>query len=344
MKVNIKKLDKLVGEKLLTKRKHPDVDLWIYNYTPRCQFDRIWTPETMMCRGLIVDANGEVKARPFEKFFNYGEYEGELPEGPFETFEKMDGSLGILYWIDDEPYIATRGSFESEQAIKGTELLQGYKEYFGMLNRNMTYLFEVIYPENRIVVDYKDKEELVLLDIIDNETGKHFEHLSAYQAFPSANMYGGVTDIDNLKILETDNAEGFVLRWDNGFRLKVKFDEYCRLHKLLTGISEKRIWEMLRDGEDIEELCEKVPDEFYKWVKEVDTKLIIEYTAIEREAYAIVSKYLLLKKTKKEAAKIVLKHHKKLAPVIFAILNEKNYKQIIWKMLKPTSVPFKQEV
>ena len=35
-----------------------------------------------------------------------------------------------------------------------------------------TYLFEIIYPENRIVVDYGDYKGLVLIDVIDNETGK----------------------------------------------------------------------------------------------------------------------------------------------------------------------------
>ncbi len=80
-----------------------------------------------------------------------------LKSSNFDVYEKMDGSLGILYWIDDKPFLATRGAFESEQAIKGTELLRKHQN-LNKLNRNYTYLFEIIYPSNRIVVDYGAEE------------------------------------------------------------------------------------------------------------------------------------------------------------------------------------------
>ncbi len=35
---------------------HPTADLRILNYTQHAQYDWHWTPETMQCRGLIVDA------------------------------------------------------------------------------------------------------------------------------------------------------------------------------------------------------------------------------------------------------------------------------------------------
>ena len=95
-----------------------------------------------------------------------------LPNEPFEVYEKLDGSLGILYWLGDEPYIATRGSFESPQAQIATELLRAYD--LSGLDRRRTYLFEIIYPENRIVVNYDDRRELVLLAIIDTATGREF--------------------------------------------------------------------------------------------------------------------------------------------------------------------------
>lgn len=75
----------------------------------------MWNHATLTCRGLIADSEGTILARPSTKFFNLEQVE-QLPDEPFEVYEKLDGSLGILYWLDDEPYISTRGSFESPQS------------------------------------------------------------------------------------------------------------------------------------------------------------------------------------------------------------------------------------
>ena len=67
-------IEKLVSDKLITKRKHPYLNIWILNYTPEIQFKKLWTDELMLCRGLVVDSAGKIIARPFKKFFNYKSY------------------------------------------------------------------------------------------------------------------------------------------------------------------------------------------------------------------------------------------------------------------------------
>jgi len=76
-----------------------------------------------------------------------------LPQEPFEVYEKLDGSLGILYWVDDEPRVATRGSFTGVQAQRGTAILRARYGHVAF-RTDVTYLFEILFPENRIVVDY----------------------------------------------------------------------------------------------------------------------------------------------------------------------------------------------
>ena len=141
----------MLDEKLVSVQKHPDADLFIYNYSPKVQYDKLWNEITLQTRGLILDAEMNVVAKPFGKFFNLEEHQPEeIPQLPFDVFEKMDGSLGILYWLNDKPFIASRGSFESEQAIKATEILhQRYADTFIRLDKNSTYLFEIIYPTNQ---------------------------------------------------------------------------------------------------------------------------------------------------------------------------------------------------
>jgi RNA ligase len=128
----------------LIKQTHPTLDLTIWNYSPRVQYERQWDVITTQCRGLVTNSKGEIVARPFKKFFNYEEHKPEdLPNEEFVVYEKMDGSLGILFYYENEWILASRGSFTSEQSIKGTEMLKKYP--LEKLDRNNTYLFEIIY-------------------------------------------------------------------------------------------------------------------------------------------------------------------------------------------------------
>ena len=58
--------------------------------------------------------------------------------------------------------------------------------------------------------------------------------------------YDGINDFVNIKNLISNDKEGFVIRFKNGFRMKIKGDEYIRLHKIVTNISNRDIWEYLK--------------------------------------------------------------------------------------------------
>lgn len=333
------RLDKLVSQKLVSVQKHPIADLWIYNYTPKVQYDKLWDSVTLQARGLILDKEGGVVCKPFKKFFNYEEHTpDQIPNEPFDVYEKMDGSLGILYWINDKPFISTRGAFYSDQAIKATEILHSkYASIWSKLNRNHTYLFEIIYPENRIVVDYGDTEDLVLLAIINNITGE--EYLDHSLGFPVVQKYDGVKDISLLKSLEEKNKEGFVIRFKSGMRMKVKFTEYVRLHRILTGISNVSIWEYLSEGRDFDELLEKVPDEFYDWVNKTIGELNTRFDEIKNICQQVFRFY----PSRKETALYFMDQD--YPSVLFAMLDGKKYDHIIWKLIKPKYCkPFKVDM
>lgn len=332
---------------LITCRKHPTHDLLIWNYTNHCQFERAWNEVTMQARGLITTPDGTIKARPFRKFKNIEEHEGPIPLEPFTVTEKMDGSLGILYFIDNEPQIATRGSFTSEQAIRGTKILYDkYNSFIPVLKQwtYYTYLFEILYPQNRVVVNYGDTEDIVLLTIIHTETGEEYSiHDPVWVKtwpFPLVKLYNGIRDINELKKLEEPNKEGFVIRFESGLRLKCKFSEYVRLHKILTQCTARTIWDLLRNNQKFDDLLEKVPDEFFNWVKTTKNALQTQYDTIEIHAKEIYAQVKDLP-TRKEQAAIVCKHPH--SAVVFSMLDGKPYADIIWKQLKPQAEkPFKE--
>ena len=322
-------LRELIDNQYINVQKHPTADLYIYNYTALAQFERCWNEVTMACRGLILDGQGTPVARPFPKFFNLEELTPQqIPKEPFEVFEKLDGSLGILYFIENQAFIASRGSFTSDQAVRANQILQKkYAPILPQLNPKYTYLFEIIYPENRIVVQYGDQEDLVLTAIIETKTGKELPLQNI--GFTTVAKLESVTQLSDLKNLALPNKEGFVVRFQNGFRLKVKFEEYVRLHRILTGISSKNIWEYLKTGQSIEPLLADVPDEFYDWVHQIIDKLNAHYKQIEETPK---STFKVLE-TRKESAFYFSKFS--YYKILFFMLDGKDYSKIIWRMVEP---------
>lgn len=332
-------LQSMLEQKLVVVQKHPDTDLFIYNYSPVVQYQKLWNEITLMTRGLILDQHQNIIARPFQKFFNLEEHNpDEIPSEPFDVFRKEDGSLGILYWIDDKPAIATRGSFTSEQALHATQILrERYAHTFSYLNRDHTYLFEIIYPANRIVVNYGDLDDLILLAVIDTQTGKDLSLPEI--GFPMVKQFDGINHLAELRAVEAENQEGFVIRFKSGFRVKVKFAEYVRLHRIITQTSSTVVWENLATGKPFEELLEKVPDEFYEWVKQTQEDLSAQFEEILGEAKSNFKTF----DSRKEAASYFFTQ--KYPHIMFRLLDGKDPSDLIWKMIKPQhSKPFKVEI
>lgn len=340
-----------IEKKLVSEQKHPDdPNIRIFNYTQHCQFSGEWDEVTKQCRGLIMNVEtGEILARPFPKFFNYQEHTTKgwaIPDERPTVSEKLDGSLGVLYWLNGKPWIATRGSFASDQAIWATNYFRTYWERTGLKDDGTTHLFEIIYPENRIVVSY-DYSDLVYLTSIDKETGKVVE---VDYPFRKAKKFD-IDDVQNLLKLDEPNSEGFVLHYPiANTRMKIKFPEYVRLHRIVTGINEIAIWEHLREGKPLAELVEKVPDEFFKWVGSVSERLCGEYNKIVEEAqkdyaqiHELMNSALVGGGSRKEWAEQITK--KKNPGILFAMHDRKPVAPIIWKMVRPSgSRVFKTDI
>ena len=133
------------------------------------------------------------------------ENEPSLPDEPFAVFEKYDGSLLIVARFEDDVVVATRGAFCSPQAQEGAQILAQYG--YDFIQPGWTYLFEVIYPENRIVVDYGDERDIVFLSAVHTETGE--EHLPPLPEIPTpqAKVYH-IRTLEQLKEAEEENREG----------------------------------------------------------------------------------------------------------------------------------------
>lgn len=335
---------KYIDTGLVDEKEHPTLPLLIYNYTQECQFSRAWDKVTIMCRGLIVNKDTrEIVARPFKKFFNYEEHMANgdiLPNEVPTVYSKFDGSLGILYWFDNIPYIATRGSFSSAQALWATKYIQENVPEIFSLDRTCTFLFEIIYPENRIVVSYGDTRDLILLACIDIETGKTIPMPFNSFSWAAPQEVPTLAYLD-LKKLNTPNAEGFVVHYPKAdIRVKIKFEDYIRLHKIMTGLSQIGIWENLRDGKD--PFAQDIPDEMFNWVNGIVTKLKAEFADIEFHAQLTTDSARRCS-TRREKAYLI--NFSKYPSISFAMLDGKDYKTPIWRMVRPKgAVTFKRDI
>ena len=81
---------------------HRQGGLTLYKYSTKTVFEGNWNYHTSTARGLILDDNGKVIARPFSKFFNLNERPETrlevLPQETPELADKLDGSLIVCFF------------------------------------------------------------------------------------------------------------------------------------------------------------------------------------------------------------------------------------------------------
>ena len=301
----------------------------------------------MAARGRVTDVRGNIILRPFQKFFNVEEWKGDIPRGPVEVYEKIDGSMIVagmhpVYGL----MVASRGSFISDQALHAKDLIVDTYGTDWMIP-NLTYIFEVIYPENRIVVNYGKRDELVLLGIqFRDGTGFAYEAMKngdfpfkvaeQVAVFPN---WGSFLEADLRKTIQP-NTEGYVLRFAGEFRLKLKGDEYLRLHRIVTNTNNKTVWEMCKDDRSFEELILNVPDEFMWWIKRKRNEFMEQYHTLELGHLRV---YNTLKDRPRPQFAAGVHDAERSNPfvnsaILYRMKDEKPYDDLIWKMLKPAYV------
>ena len=281
--MNISLIEKDIDLGYISKKKHPELDLYILNYTNQATIDWYWDDATKLCRGLIVDSNYNIVHRSYYKFFDIEQIETtkcdddwhDHSDEEFIIAHKKDGFLGIMYvnksdsdkinhysnmYPSSDMAIATRGSFTSDMAIRATEILHSkYKNV--MWDSNYTYNFEIIYPNDILTIDY-GYEDLVLHGVFDNKTGKEiwlheFEHydylkkIGVTMELPVEQGKGFYGIEEFYKRYKFNEDEGYVISFRSGYKIKVKFDEYkamSRAKRSFENFNSKSFIEHSLDG------------------------------------------------------------------------------------------------
>jgi len=222
----------------------------------------------------------------------------------------------------------------------------------------VTPLFEIIYPKNRIVVNYGDKEGLVLLAVIDKDTGADMPvSEAAWWPGEVVREYDVTSAEDAIALGESDAfaaEEGVVLCWPKthapSVRLKVKHPEYVRLHRIVTGVSSKTIWKSLSEGRPLNDLLDNVPDEFNAWVQgqiaEFQTAFDTRVRGLNHKFLGVLTRHKLWygwdsddKQAKKEFSLLIKDDPDK--GLLFSLWDAKQINAAVWASLRPAySTPF----
>lgn len=361
MRLDWNELQQLESERLLTVVPHPDpaADLFLLDYTARAQYQQAWdqSPRLLDCRGLVVNGGGAVVAKPLRKFFNAGERPETRLEhlaglGTPEVTHKLDGSMCLTYPYAGGYRLTTRGSFTSNQAVRATAIWDARHaaSLSDRLDAGLTYVFELIGPDNRVIVRYT-RESLVLIGLVVTATGRELSYgevrreasrlgLPCVEEEPRPE--GGWDDWQALIAEQRANFEGFVLFWPaHNLRVKIKLAEYVRLHRLVTGLSEHVVWEHLRDGADLEALRANLPEEILPWLDATAANLAQRHATLDAAVQRVVALVRAAgldpadRSNRRAMAELVAREGGAVRPAAFRALDGKEYGSLLWKLLEP---------
>ena len=355
-------LKEMVAKKYVSVQKHPTLPLYIYKYSISTPFEKMWNHATMNARGLVLDENGMQYNTPFEKFFNVEELTQVglmLPYNiSYDVYKKVDGSLIQAFFYNDKLIYTSSGSLNSIFSKVGKEIAieKGYDKLMyqyrkKLLNDNvvidgLTFIFELLHPDNKIVINNGNIRDLILLSVRNYNKSVTIDHILNQETLGNFNIIEKVNMTFDELIKEKFrpdfiNEEGFVVVYDNGFRVKIKYEEYFRLHKTISNVNERFVWEFLSTGKDINELGDNIPDETFQSIKDMKKELEDQFNSIDfqaKEIYATILNHFkdtieLDKKT--FAIYIDTPALKKFKGILFRIYDGRSYDDIIWKMIRP---------
>ena len=225
-------------------RRHGD-----YNNLVLFKYSQIDSPmHERICqesRGIILDEsdNWRIICRTFDKFFNIGEmHQAKVDYSKANVWSKLDGSLVQLYFYDNRWHFATSGSPDAAGDVHGSglsfnELIQQTWNSMGYqypVDNNLCFAFELTSKYNRVVVRYEDESKLYLLGVRDLNTQKELD-ISSFSRFyklcPSVKFDNPTPEFLRSTLTKSGlEEEGYVVCDDNFNRVKIKSEDYVRLH------------------------------------------------------------------------------------------------------------------
>jgi hypothetical protein len=277
-----------------------DGNLVLFKYS---QIDSdFFNPIVQECRGIILEKDSwQVVAYAFRKFGNFGEaYVDEIDWESAVVETKEDGSLIKVYFYDGEWRVGTNGTIFAENAELNAGPYKNFRQLFdaaaekcgldfSRLNRYYTYVFELCSSFNQIVCPQSEMR-LIHIGTRNNRT---FQEVETDIGIPHPQRYALSSLEDCIAMAKTFDftKEGFVVKDKNYNRIKVKSEDYVRVHRLANNgsMTKERAIELIRANE---------LDEFFTYFpqyREYIERIKVEISTLSRIADDVISAARLIK-------------------------------------------------
>jgi hypothetical protein len=260
-------------------------DLYIFNYSILADFT---DPYVREARGIIIDLkNMKVVCWPFTKFCNYGEKGADnIDWSTARVQEKVDGSIMKVWYYNDKWNVSTNGVIDAA-AAECTPSASYYDVFteaaanvgldYSLLDKDNTYIFELVSKYNRVVIDYNTEPTLYHIGTRNNITGEEsvcdigVKHPKEYPLTSLEDCIAAAAALN--KGSDSVQQEGFVVVDAQYRRIKIKSPEYVAIHRILPNgeITDEKIIEYSNAGiiDDIVAYIPSIADRVNKLHKKI---------------------------------------------------------------------------
>lgn len=321
-------LERLHQHKLVYKRPHPTLPLFIYNYTRRAQSIKPaeWPKPLLDARGLVLNWGWEIVGRGFEKFF--GIQEAEVPDGLYDVYDKLDGTLILVMHYQGQRVITTRGSFGSPEAQWAAKWFEENHPDF-VPARGQTYCFEGIFPEKQLAVDYQNTRDCTLLAVLDEHGTDIDDVFDSTTRFRKVRKVAASIAKEDLRTFfeDQENFEGYVIRLLDGrqppARFKIKLETYRKVCRAITNLNTNWLYQRLKSDEldAIERVRQIVPSLVRNWIDEQTCCLNQQFVTIVNDSKQALeeARQTGVYENDQQFSQWVFEHYKELSAVLFEI-------------------------
>lgn len=326
-------------------------DLLLLKYN-ECIFNTGWHDFAKMSRGKVVNKNTfEIVSYPFNKFFNLDENEDSrmdkvrkyINEADYiSVTDKKDGSTIIVSNYNGKLVMNTNGSLENEYIDSAKNIFdEKYNYFINNVPEGYTFVFELIDPDHRIILDYGDERNLYLLAVRDLSSFKllKYDELKNVAEKYSLNLvedeaFNGIDELMERAVnLKNANKEGWVIRLvsdDFDFMFKLKLEEYFLLHKMKSVLNIKKVYNAYLEG-NLDDLNanadDKLKDEIAFFMEEINMCFNKSLEYVKEKAHELLNKNNMTKED-------FLNNREKMVELIKMANNDKIFGYFIVRYLK----------
>lgn len=330
----------------------PVDNLSLFTYTNRCQYNKSqWNNTNTKARGIVFDTDtGTVVCRPFSKFFNLEERSNtkikvltrKLQKQKAFATAKLDGTCVAVWNYKGEWRTSTIGHLFSPHAKYAAKTyLPRYS--FDALPTDLTYMFEMIAPWDRYdkICDYGDRDDLTMLAAFETRWDEvevprsRLEMLAKQAGIPIVYEYPIYTPEAPWETQVPDSEEGFVLRFEDGQRIKIKSGWFMRWHRISDGATYKNVIDLMRfEKQTLAQVRKDAPPHVKQKVDDILNHIVQTKEEIEREVDEWWSK--AEDHTDYEACATLFKQAGQIQTILFARMRgqENEYDRRLWQEIR----------